>query len=320
MKIKFWLMSIMALLIIPSIGLASAVLVEAKGNVSIKLSDGSTPKAAIGLELPDQTKVTIGQNSSALVMLSTGAVDKIGASSAYVVGAKEKKEVKNSIINGFAVAMKEAVSDSENAIAHGMVKMGRLGPGAPMPESGTQTLGMKIYYPKETALFYKPNLEFKWVEGGIDWDNPVLVIDDKDKKHIKVISLKKEMSKFSVSSSQLNLKKGEAYSWYLAQKNNEQIDGKTPRYNFSILSSAKQAELDRELAKINSLGLTEPSSKQFLKAQIYYNFKLYSDVVNLLLPIWEKEQTEGLRTFMFSAYQRMSINDEALKFAPPPRS
>jgi len=305
------------LFLLPSLAFSSAVLLETTGKVDLKPGGKGSAKPELGMELTDGTLITTAAGATATVMLMSSEIDKIASQSTYTVGAPPAPEVKKSIISGIALALNEATSDSEAAVAHGMVKMGRVGPGAPeVSPLAFGGIGVTTYFPRYTAIGYSPTIVFRWNHKGLNWTNPVLVIQDANKKMLKVVQLKRGLGEISVSSALVKWTKGASYGWYLGEKTADDVKGMTTIATFRILSDEEQKALYEDKRKVVALGLKNAASRAYILGQLYYKYGLYNDMIVSLRPLWEdKERSTTLKNLLYIGYKIMGMNDEAIKFA-----
>lgn len=298
---------------------AGGVLVDVKGDVSVISSDKKESPAKIGMELSDGTKITTQKSSSASVMLMNGTIDKIDSKKTYTVGS-EKQSVKNqTVIDGIALAMNEVIGNGSSSTIHGMVKMSRLGLGAPesKPFLVGDTFGPQGIYPVETAIVMPKEIYFHWKLGKMDFPNPVVVVENDARQKIAVEKIGSPKSIILVpvyiSLAKLKLVRGKSYSWYLASKTDKKFFGKSRRFNFSILSNEDEKRLNEDKQKIFAMDISD-DGKNFLTAQLYYRFGMYHDMLNTLLPIWEKEKTDSVKKLLFFCYRHIGLEEEAAKF------
>ena len=66
------------------------------------------------------------------------------------------------------------------------------------------------------------------------------------------------------------------------------------------------------------MGLTTTSGANLLKAQVYYKYRQYQDMLDLLLPIYrsEKQPTETVKRLIALAYIKLGKLEEAEKYLP----
>lgn len=316
MKFITAIFSILVISVISLAAFASGVIVDAKGNVTITLPNGKSSPAKVGTELPDGTKISTNDTSSASIMLMDGAIEEIGAKQNYTVGKKAKEAKSRTVIQGLALAMNEATATSSGPTVHGMVKMTQLGPNAPRPAPIAlgNVFGPEGIYPAGTVIEIPKKLTFRWkMDSKFKFDNPVLVVEDASQKKLIIKKLSRSADNVTIKSKKMKLMPGGQYSWYFASRSNRKILGKSRRFNFATLSNAENNKLIQDSQKIAAMNMSQ-DGKQFLTAQLYYRAKMNDKMVKTLLPLWEKDHADGIKKLLYLGYLRMGQTINALKY------
>ena len=290
---------------------ASGVLIDVKGDVKITGSSGKKIDAKIGTELIDASKIVVAKNSAAAVLLQSGAVDKISSGQTYIVG-KDVAKSRKSFGEGMTVAMRELSSKGKGPTIHGMVKDVK-GPDKSKKFIIDNQNEIVALFPRQTSIRFNPKIEFSWnSKPAVNWQSPVIVIDDAQNQHIAVIDVPANSTAMSVDAVAAKLNKGESYSWYLATKN-PALKGKTSRFFFDIISAEKESKLESEIAEIRALGLGEQATNVLI-AQVCFAAGLYNEVVDLLLPIWRSEKTNFTGKLLWLSYTKLAQGKKASEF------
>jgi len=295
---------------------ASGVIIDSKGEIEIKLPDGRTTEAKLGVELPDGTKISTKKSSCISIMLMDGTIEDIGENKSYVIEANKKDTSSKTFIEGLALAMNEAKASSTGPTVHGMVKMTQLGPNASMPSyiSATNLLGPYGVYPVGTIIEMEKDITFRWrMDKKLNFPNPVFILEDANRKKIIIKAINPEDTELTLKTSKLKLQEGKNYSWYLASNSKRRIIGQTIRYNFGIISQTEKNRLELDKQKIAKMNISA-DSKEFLIAQLYYRAGMYDAMVKTLLPIWEKEQSDAVKKLLYLGYSKMGQTQEMVKY------
>ncbi len=316
MKLSIMIFSILTSLFLATNVLASAVIIDAKGKVLIKTPDKNEVSVNIGQELANGTLIKTKKNASASIMLNNGTIAEIQSNQEYIVGKPSKTKQEKTIVQGLALAMNEATSTEAGPTVHGMVKMTRLGPGA--PQAPLKPIGGKAAlrgeYPVNISIFMPKKIIFTWnKDAKIKFSNPVLVIDDKNKEHLLVRRINPKSNTLKVSICSCKFLPGQKYSWYFASKTKDNIKGKTRRFNFKILSKSAEKKIKKDLAAIDKMKISKPG-KDFLKGQLYFRANMYDKMVATLLPLWKNNKTALLKKELFIGYKRLGNTEQAAKF------
>lgn len=294
---------------ISSQAFATAVLVDAQGKVEVRIA-GRSESAKPGLELPDGSTIEV-RDGSAQVLLESGAMDGIPANTKYTVGQKAQGGSRTDLGGGIALAMKELAAAGEGPTVHGMVKKvggpQRIRLGAKAPAKGLRGI-----YPVGTAIILEPTITFRWSEPA-NFKNSVLVIDDAKRRRLAVVKLKPGETNFHRSTEKLHLKKGESYSWFLAEQVDSDVKGRTARFKFTILSASDAKALEGQKGKIEALRMGR-DGKDLLIAQTYFGYGLYDDMVNRLTPLYARAPTPFTKKLLRLGYARMGNAAEAAKY------
>ncbi|MFA4875193.1 MAG: hypothetical protein WC956_05320 [bacterium] len=313
MRMRLFSAAIVLIISVPFVAHASAVLLDAKGSVSVTLLGNKPSPAKIGLELPDGSVLKVGKGGKASVMLDTGAVDEITGEASYTVGPKAKSSKRTELGNGVRVAMRELSAGGPNPTVHGMVKEAG-GPASKMPSlDAFGAGGLRAIYPIGTAIRLGPTISFRW-EGAqnVKWPEPVIVIDDASQKHVAVKAIRPGSSEYSASPKELGLAAGGRYTWYLAS-NKGGVAGKTSRFEFTTISQADERALDTDIAKAKSLEMSQ-DGKELLAAQLFYQRGMYDDMVRKLAPLWQRTRAPFVGKLLKYGYSQMGRGKEAAGF------
>lgn len=295
---------------------ASGVLVDAKGNVTVTTPEGKSAEAKTGLELPDGSKVSVGKNSSASLMMMDGSIEELGADQSITVGGQKQSAGKKTVIDGIALAMNEVSSGGAQPTVHGMVKMGRMGPGQPKPTISVSAnqFGPEAIYPVQTTISDLSELTFLWKYGQkFDFKEPVIVINDVGNKQLAYKKISPQNGRLTASFAELKLSAGKRYSWYFASNEKGKMTPKSGRFNFTVLSPADKQKLDSDIAKVRAFNMSD-DGKKFLIAQLYYRQQMIDSMVRELLPLWETNRTDAVKKLLNYGYLRMGQVEEAKKY------
>jgi len=297
-------------IVIPSIAHSSAVLVDAKGNVSVTVRGVPKP-AKIGMELPDGSSVDV-TSGGAQVLLESGAMDRVAAGTKYTVGGKSKASSSTDLGSGITIAMRELAASGDAPTVHGMVKKVE-GPKDLRISFGAKSgKGLYALYPRSTAIDLGERTNFIWSKP-IDFKDPVLVVDDAKKKRIALANLKAGDTSFDRRTAKLHLKSGESFSWFLAERKGNDVKGKTARFTFKTLSKPEAAALAGEMGKVRSLDMSA-DGKRFLEAQIYFQHGMYYDAANALKSLYGKSKAPFIKKLLRLSYTKMGLANEAEKY------
>ncbi len=297
-----------ALVLISTSALASGVLVDVDGKVSVKLPGKSEIAASSGTELPDGTIVRAGKGSSASIMLISGAIDEVESGSTYKVGDGLEGKKRTDLGGGIGKAMRELVASGKGPTVHGMVREAK-GPG----RIGSLSLGLggglEGLYPRRTTIVLGEKIVFKWNDSfKANWKNPVLIIDDANDKHIAILPIKSLSKNYSTTPARAHIVRGRKYEWYLGsgRKNPKRKSAKSP---FRTLSTAKEKRYMADKKRIASLKMSS-EGKKILLAQLSFQYKLYDDQVAILLPIWKTNKSPFVKKLLFLGYHKMGSDEE----------
>ncbi len=302
----------LASLLIPIQVRASGVLLDAQGKVSVTIPGKSSAEATPGLELPDGSVIVVDKDGKASVLLESGAVDEIASGTKYTVGSTKAVKKRTDFGSGITLAMRELAASGEGPAVHGMVKKveGKKDIRIDFGALGGQ--GLKGIYPVDTAVRLRSSITFRW-SMPTSFRNPLIVVDDADKKRLSTMALKPSNAYFTTSPAKLRLSKGKAYSWYLAAREGKGVKGKTARLKFTTLSAADEKSLDRDIAKARGLNMSE-AGKDLLIAQSYFQRGLIDDMVKTLVPLYAKQPSSFVKRLLFLGYSRMGNMQEAEKY------
>lgn len=311
MKLFSAIVAAFSLIIMCSLAQASAVLVDAKGDVKVK--QGKREAAAkIGDELADGAVVRVGKGSSASLLSEAGSIDEIGPGKSYTVG--KAAEANSTKLGGrIAVAMREMAAKGEGPTVHGMVKEA----GGPRPVridfDKLGGAGLTALYPSGTAVRLGHVVEFRWSEPiGKGWVRPALALFDRSGQRIALEKLKAGDRSFRGSASKLGLKRGSSYKWFLAV-NDGGLRSRTPEYKFSTLSEGDERSLAGDLSKVAKLGFSD-DGRALLDAQVYFGHGMYDEAVRTLEPSCAGSPSPFAKKLLHMSYMRMGRISEAKKY------
>lgn len=299
------------LIFIPATVLASAVLIDAQGEVEVTVAGRSEP-GKVGLELPDGSTVRV-KEGSAQVLLESGAMDEVGSGSSYTVGQKKPSDNRTEMGSGITLAMRELAASDEGPTVHGMVKKVG-GPidvqGAMM--SGGGAAGLYGTYPRGTAIVLGDTATFSWSQP-VSFKGPAVVISDSKRHRLATPAVDAGSTSFSKSSAGLGLKPGRSYTWYIGERQGKGVRARTGNFDFSTLSAAEAKALEGEVAKVRAMKMSE-DGKELLISQIYFKAGLYHDTVESLKPLYERTKSPYAKKMLVLGYRKMGLNPEAAKY------
>lgn len=300
-----------ALVFTPSSLIASAVLIDAKGKVSVILPGKEVERAKVGMELPDGSIVNV-TDGGASVLLESGTLDEIASKTTYTVGVKSDEGKRTDLGGGIALAMRELAATGEGPTVHGMVKEAK-GPRDLRIDFGKGAASSQMgLFPTGTKVVLGESQSFRWSRP-VDYANAVLVLDDAKRNRLAIANLKRGDTSFTRSSAKLHLTKGNSYSWYLGESAGDGIKGRTGRFVFQTLAASDESSLNSKKGRIDSLKMGG-EGKDLLKAQLYFQYGLYDDMVKALRPIYEKSRAPFVKKLMRFGYTKMGNNVEAAKY------
>lgn len=283
--------------------IASAVLVDSVGGVSVKFPNEKISVGEIGMELPQGSSVSTDNSGKASILLETGTIAEIGPESSYSVGGESKEAKTAEFGGGIMLAMREMSASGEEPNVHGMVRGVRTFKKA-KPRPKANIIG--AIYPKATSLLLTDKISFEWdSEPKIDWPSPAIVIDDASAKNIAIIPIKQNQSSVIVPNSSAKFERGKKYSWYLATRS-PALSGKTGRFEFGVLPARAEKELNSEIKKIKDLKMS-PDGEAFMTAQVYYRYGLYRMSVDALTPVYEKNRQEIVGKLIELCQRKMGV-------------
>lgn len=315
------------------------VLIESSGPVKFTSKKGTEIAAVLGTELEPGTIVQAGEGGSAKVMLMDGELIQVSERKSYVVGTTPSQEEKKSMMRGLTIALNEAAkvklpaapteeveteeakpSAPQQPRVYGMVKMGSPRP-TPQERAAQKKrvakkrrpkLELEAIYPAETTILMPKNITFAW-NMNLKFPKPVVVFEGPEGLYKRFDIDPKSPKSLTASAKELGLHKGNKYSWYLASRSDKKGRGRTRRFNFTIMSEAQEKSLKKDLATINETASTD-DGRAFLTAQLYYNHKMMYDMVQTLLPLWNKNKSPAIKKLLKLGYARMGRASEARKY------
>jgi len=183
-------------------------------------------------------------------------------------------------------------------------KMGPVSTSAPLdlhqPPGGIEGI-TPIYgtIPLEGAI------EFRWRGKPILGKKPLLVFVEEGKSP-KFFLLSRETKKKKLKREELEIQEGKSYQWYLGRlEKGNKIISQSRVFSFRILSNNELKRLTQELSK---------SDSDFLEAQVFYNYQMYHDMVNMLESLRKRYTAPEIRKLLFLGYVRLGRHWEAKKY------
>ncbi|MDO8527755.1 MAG: hypothetical protein Q7T03_08720 [Deltaproteobacteria bacterium] len=278
------------------------VVVEKSGSLLILYPDGKRVVVTAGTEFYDGCKL-IGANGKALLLLSNGALVSIAGSQTFDTKQLPTTSVPKNV-GGLAIGLEDSFS---------VKKMGPVGMSV-APDLRPPAGGIRGVAPVYGALALPDGIHFQWKGKSILSSDPVLVFINPTKSEPLLFPVKKDQKELSVKSSELCLEPGAEYSWYLGHLKKGKPIGQSRVFTFRILSESEKQNLDKDLNGLKTLPATSMEGRDFLKAQIFYKFKMYQDMVETLKPLYKKYHTSGIGRFLYLGYIRLGRHDEAEKY------
>jgi hypothetical protein len=306
-KYLFMIFALLAL-VFSADALASAVLIDSSGSVTVQAPGGTSTPGVSGMELADGSVISVGGDGSASVMLADGSIDQISTGNTYKVGGPAQTAHKTSLGEGVSIAMNETAQGGEQPTLQGMVRNAK-GPSARfrqnMKARGKASGGIEATYPRNTTIVLGSSVTFSWkAKPAVNWPSPAIVIDDGNGKRMGVEKIAEGSRSQKVDTAKLGLKKGETYVWYLATTSGG-VKGKSGRFEFRTLSEAKEKQLASKKHQIDSMSMGK-DGKKLLTAQLYYNYKLYGKMKEELASIPKENRTSYVKKLLAMANAKMN--------------
>lgn len=101
----------------------SGVVLEAQGDVRLKLPSGTVERASVGKKYPDGSTVMTGPNGSAVVITEFGQVFRVGSGTTVKLGERAGDTGMVPVSQGLMLALRETMGGPQGGPrAHGAVK------------------------------------------------------------------------------------------------------------------------------------------------------------------------------------------------------
>ncbi|MBI5299659.1 MAG: tRNA uridine-5-carboxymethylaminomethyl(34) synthesis enzyme MnmG [Deltaproteobacteria bacterium] len=287
-------LSLIFLAITSSAFAVSGVVVEKTGNLVLTRPNEKQAMVQTGDEFDDGA-VLFNQKGNALLLFVDGSLLSLSPGQTLKIGEAPPK---NKIVFG-------GIQNGVQA-AFSLIKMGPAGKKAPLdihpPEGGIQGL-----YPIYGSIQISPAINFQWKGKNISGENPALICEK------GIFFVETDDKNLSLTRQELHLEKGKNYHWYLGHSADKTI-AQSRVYSFHVLSDKEENQLKKDLSKLSSIPVSTKEGKDFLKGEIFYNYQMYHDMVDVLGSLHKKYKTPGLRKLLFLGYVRLGLHREAKKF------
>lgn len=214
------------------------------------------------------------------------------------------KEKSTDAVLSFGTALEDAKLVFKMGPAAGNAPLG------PVSKEG----GIEGLYPLYGALMLSESLEFKWSGKKISGEHPFLFIFENENEKPKTFSIQSKEKKKKIVSRELGLKKGKTYHWYLGNAEAQGPIAQSRVFSFRILSAEEEKMLTADLKEVAGRPLPRKDCRDFLKAQVFYKYALYHDMVEVLQPLYKMAHTEPLKQLLFLGNVRLGRYAEAKKF------
>lgn len=279
----------------------SGVVVEKTGSLVLIRPNGEQKEARTGDTFDDGTTLS-AKKGRALLLFADGTLLSLSPNQTLKRGEAPLK-------NGIPVG---GLQNGLNA-AFQQAKMGRPGERAPL-DLGPPPGGIQGLYPVAGNMQIPPSILFRWKGKNISGENPALIFGE------SLFFVMADAKNISLSRQELSLEKGNEYRWYLGRVENDPHQtlkkpvAQSRVYSFRILSDKEDRRLQKELSRLSSLPTKTTEGREFLKAQVFYNYKMYHAMVDVLNSLHKKYRTPGIRKLLFLGYVRLGLDREAKKF------
>lgn len=279
------------------------VVVEKTGSLLLITPDGKKRLASTGTEFYDGCRL-VNAKGDALLLLMNGALVSLSGDQSYETGKLKNPPLKKTV-GGLAVALEESLN---------VRKMGPVGVNTSLeirpPEGGVRGI-----FPVYGNIDFAQSLSFQWSGRKILGSGPSLIVTKKGVEPARIFPLKRSRQEVVFSAEQLGLVRGGDYAWYLGHLQDKQPIGQSRVFTFHVLTAEVSQRLQKDLAAIKVLPLKTGEGREFLKAQIFYRYQMYHDMIDILKTLWKKIPERGVNRFLYLGYVRLGRHDEAQKYA-----
>ena len=211
--------------------------------------------------------------------------------------------------------MRDAVTQSGSGpTVTGMVKMIPGAPKAGQLKVTPAVGGIEAVYPNNTTIRLVDDIVLQWSGTDTRGEKPVLVFFESGQKP-QTFDLTAAQKQFSLNGKTLGLAKGKTYNWYLGRLEKGKPIAQSQKFSFQTLGEVKEVELEMSLANLKSLNPETPEGEAFLKAQVFYQYKMYDRMVAELEPLYATNKTGALKRLLFLGNIRMGKKAQAKQYA-----
>ncbi len=293
---KRWIPAFAGMTILISICLhafaATGVVVEQSGGLYFVTPKGQKIIPKMGDEFYDGYQIYNTKNR-AFLLLFYGELIELKTGQNFQV---EKNSVKP---KPYFPPPYTALEDAIN-----VAKMGPVGIKAPLnanPPKG----GMEGLYPIYGNILPSPQINFQWTGKDVLGKKPTFFFFEEAKEpKYKTFPISKKTKSLAIASQELGLQEGKTYHWFLGRLE-KWPKAQSQVFTFQILSQNDQKQLNKDLKNIASLGLSTKEGENFLKANLFYHYQMFDDMINLLKPMYQKRTSRGFRRLLYLGYVRL---------------
>lgn len=216
----------------------------------------------------------------------------------YVFQTKEGERV--------PVVFGRAFSDASRVMQSGAAA-GMYGPLVVSSEGGIE--GVTPIY---GAIRLSEKILFQWDGEAVQGVQPALMVFESGSLNHIPFNIKTTDKAVFIPAKRMGLKAGHEYHWYLGSLQGSELVGQSRFFSFRVLSEREEQDLQRDLKHLRQLKLVSKDGEDLLKAQIFYKYDLYHDMVATLQPLYVTyPQEESITRLLFLGYVKIGKRQEA---------
>lgn len=174
--------------------------------------------------------------------------------------------------------------------------------------------GIEGIYPVAGLIDPGGNLHFQWQGEKVKGKTPSFFFFEEERNGHQSFPIRSKDKSILLDAKELGLKPGENYRWYLGRMEKGKGIAQSRVYSFSLLQKKNRRALENDFKKLGAMNLATSEGADFLRAQLFYQNKMYHDMVALLEPLYKIVRDKWLKRLLFLGYVRLGRHREAEKY------
>lgn len=206
--------------------------------------------------------------------------------------------------------MGSAIEDAWTVLKMSQPKMGQPAVDTALKQNVFEG-GIEGIFPVAGVILPDRAVRFEWRGERLKGEKPALFFFKEGTNHHQVFPVSADAKEMTVGVG--HFLPEWRYRWYVGRVEKGKPIAQSRVYSFAILAQAESEAMKNDLLQLEKRSL-KTEGADFLKAQIFYHYRLYHEMVGVLRPLHQKFKSAAVQRLLFLGYVKLGKLNEAEKF------